>query len=251
MDEAATHRLRKLLQAHVRECAPDDFHHQTLRVTRSGAADEAEISMLVEMLRDGLALGPEDVLLDLGCGNGSITDRLFSRCAGGEGVDFTEALIEVALRYFARPPSRTYLAKGAVEYVSSCERPERFTKVLFAGAFQCLSPQAAQAALEALCRRFSRVDRVLIAMLPDRDQAASSPAPKRTSAEFLDDYQSAWGLWRTRGEMTALAAATGWHAEIRDWPSAHPQAPYRFDTVLTRASAVQRFWNQLRRLSRP
>jgi hypothetical protein len=39
--------------------------------------------MIVDAIGLGLDIGPHDVLLDLCCGNGAITDPVFARCRGG------------------------------------------------------------------------------------------------------------------------------------------------------------------------
>src|SRR6185312_6629477 len=89
----------------------------------------------------GLQIGKGDALLDLCCGNGALSDRIFAHCQGGLGVDFSEPLIAVAEKYFQAPPQRLYRLQDAASFMQTTDDTARFTKALCYGAFQYL-PQA-------------------------------------------------------------------------------------------------------------
>ena len=84
--------VRSLYERHARSCDSMDFQGHVMRVTM----DQDQMALMVEGIGRGLDIGPEDILLDLCCGNGAVTDPVFARCRGGLGIDFTPYLIEVA-----------------------------------------------------------------------------------------------------------------------------------------------------------
>ena len=100
---------------------------------------------MVAAIRTGLDLRAEDVVLDLACGNGALSARLFDSCAGLVGVDASEYLIEVAKANFELVPRYTFLLDDAAHYAESEPEPERFSKVLCYGSFSYFSYDDARA----------------------------------------------------------------------------------------------------------
>jgi SAM-dependent methyltransferase len=231
--------LALLYETHARSCDPKDFQSQVMRTPHGKPVGQDQVAMIVEAIGEGLDLRPQDVVLDLCCGNGAITDPVFGRCRGGLGVDFTPYLIEVAKANFEKPPNRLFRLADAVEYVETIDDTERFTKAFCYGAFQCLSEAKAAAILVALCRRFPNLQRMFIGNLPDlaraeaffREDTNSEPPPL---AE-LRRHDTLFGTWRTEDEVSKLTRACGWDAEISRMPREYFGAHFRFDATLTAA----------------
>lgn len=231
--------VRSLYETHARACDPKDFQNHVMRTPHGKPVGQDQIDLIVEGISKGLEITPHDVLLDLCCGNGAITDPIFARCAGGLGVDFTPYLIEVAKANFEKPPERLYRLSDVLEYAETARDTEGFTKVMCYGAFQCLSESKAAGMLSALRRRFSNLKRVFIGNLPDLDRAGifwrqdvgSEPWP----LEELKRHDTPFGIWRNEQEITDLATACGWRSEISRMPPAYFCSHYRFDAILTAA----------------
>src|SRR5262245_37058383 len=98
-----------LFKHHPETCDPDDIWGQVKRTVGGQPVSAQQISLIVDAIRSGLALAPDDTLLDLCCGNGALTTHLFEVCSGGLGVDYSGFLIEVAKARFMRRPSERYL----------------------------------------------------------------------------------------------------------------------------------------------
>jgi len=99
--------------------------------------EEDRIGETLWTVTDALALRGDVCLLDLGCGNGVFTDLVFEHCVGGLGIDLSEPLISVAQRRFEQP-GRQYLCAELCDYLAAETAPERSTRALCHGAFQCL-----------------------------------------------------------------------------------------------------------------
>jgi SAM-dependent methyltransferase len=231
--------VRTLYETHARSCDPKDFQNHVLRTPYGKPVALDQVAMIAEGIVRGLSVEPDDVLLDLCCGNGAITDLIFPHCRGGVGVDFTPYLIEVAKANFEQTPGRLYRLSDAYEYVESTDDAERFTKVMCYGAFQCLLESKSTGVLLALRRRFPNIRRVFLGNLPDLDRAesfwrrvmGSEPWP----LDELRRHDTPFGTWRTEEEISKLTAACGWRSEISRMPSPFFWASYRFDAILTPA----------------
>jgi len=218
---------------HPKTCDPKDYWGQVMRIVRGRPVGEDQIQMIVDAVLSGLQIRADDVLLDLGCGNGALTDRIFSHCQGGLGVDFSPSLIEVAERDFAVPGQRDYHVQDALGFAIAATDTTRFTRALCYGALMFLTAEAAEKLLESVNARFPNVERFMLGNMPDR----------RLIKDFFrggyrpgmeDDPAGATGIWRTEEDFAELARRTGWECSITRMPPEFFAAHYRYDVILTR-----------------
>lgn len=218
-----------------RTLAPDDLWGQVRRTVNGKPVSEAQIALIVEAVRTGLALERRDRVLDLACGNGALSRYFFDDCATLHGVDFSPYLIEVARRHFAQPPRIEFALGDAAGYVLGEPDPARFDKVLCYGSFPFFTDADGRTVLRELQRRFVNVRRVYIGNLPDRDLADRFYPAGTDFAAALDDPAAAIGIWRSADAWRALGADNGWTVRIHRMPAAFYAAHYRFDVILERA----------------
>lgn len=219
---------------HARSVAPDDFWGQIRRTVNGRPVPEEQIRMIVDAVISGLDLRSDDVLLDLACGNGALTARLYDSCSASLGVDSSEYLVEVARKNFQRPPTRLFAVGDVADFAAREPDAERFTKALCYGSFSYFSPETAQAVLRLLASRFRNVTRIFIGNLPDRERANAFYASSPPSPGELDDPRSQIGVWRSPDEFRHIALQTGWDCELRHMPRDFYAAHYRYDVVLSR-----------------
>lgn len=233
--------------AYLRSRPRTDFCGQIRRTVHGRPVPDKQIDLIVAAVVAALGLDPNDTLLDLACGDGALSDRLFQCCAGGVGVDVSEYLIGVAQEYFATP-SRQYARADAADWVEAEADPGRFTKAVCYGSFSFLSDDAAARMLRGLQRRFPRVGRVLLGSLPDPARASrfygeSGDATGRAGRRVgrtpnlrtpnPRTPESDLGIWRDEAEITALAGP-GWQVTAQPMPPEFSDAPYRYDALLVR-----------------
>lgn len=211
-----------------------DFWRQIKRTVNGVPVSEAQITLIVDAIRAGLDLQPDDVVTDIACGNGALSQYLFDDCAGWFGSDIDATLIATAQRHFASPPAYDFRCADAASYVATEPVPARYTKALCYGSFSYFSADEAHDVLATLHGRFTNLRRVYIGNLPDKDRAHRFyPAGTDYYAQ-LDQPQAAIGLWRSADEWRALAARTGWQIRFHQMPEDFYAAHYRFDVVLDR-----------------
>jgi SAM-dependent methyltransferase len=220
-------------QEYPKTLSRDDFWGQSRRTIMGRRISEAEVAELIAHIRDVLELGPGDVLLDLGCGNGALSSGLFDGCAGYTGVDLSAYLVEIAKEYFERPPAYVFLHGDVADFAESVERPESFTKILCFAVLQYLPPDTVDAVIRAVSGRFPSARRLVLGNLPDRERAGRF-FRDGDGEGHLDEHQSQIGRWWSSEEIGALAKGFGWEVATSRMPGDFFNAGYRFDAILTR-----------------
>lgn len=226
-------KIKLLYDDYARTCDPDDLLGQVRRTVGGHAVDQHQIDMIVQAVLTYLDLTRDDLVLDLCCGNGLLTDRVFERCVGGVGVDMGEYLISVARKNFEQSPDKTYVVADAESFVEAEPAPRRFTKALCYGSFSYLSDESAGRVLAVLRRRFRGITRLLLGNLPDKAMAREFFGRERYVEGVECDHETVLGRWRTEADVKELAGAAGWKATFARMPAGFYGASYRFDATLT------------------
>lgn len=225
---------------HVRSMAPNDFWGQVRRHVFGRPVGEDQIELIIAAIHRALAPRPDDVLLDLACGNGALSHRLATRFAGLHGVDVSQGLIAVAATHFEAPPHRTFAVADVAEYVEQATDPQRFTTALCYGSFPYLTRHSAFRMLETLASRFTNVRTVFLGNLPDLDRVEQFYPGRDPADPDLVNPLAEIGIWRSPAEVMDLARVTGWHAAVSNMPAEFYAAHYRFDATLSRMPASDR-----------
>jgi SAM-dependent methyltransferase len=226
-------KIKVLYDDYARTCDPGDLLGQVRRTIGGQPVDENQVEMIVEALLLYLELKPDDILLDLCCGNGLLTNRVFERCAGGVGVDMGEYLISIARKHFEKTPCRKYVVSDVESFVDNELEPERFTKALCYASFAYLSNESAGRVLNALRHRFHNITRLVLGNLPDKAMSRAFFDAKSYVDGIEDDHETVLGRWRTETEVKQLAEAAGWKIKISRMAQGYYAAHYRFDALLT------------------
>ncbi len=211
-----------------------DFWGQIRRTVNGEPVSEDQIAMIVAAIQSGLNLDIDDVVLDLACGNGALSSKLFRFCSELHGVDFSEFLIDVALENFAYPPSYTFSHNDALIYLKEEIDPNKFTKASCYGSFSYLTEDAAQKVLSILYSKFTRVERFFIGNLPDYDRKELFYTRVTPPEEEYKSNQSSIGIWRSKDEFSQLAESAGWSIEFASMADDFYASNYRYDVILKR-----------------
>ena len=218
---------------HARTCAIDDFQRQVCRTVNGKPIPDDQLQLIEQAILNGLQLEQADIVLDLACGNGALSQFMFELCKGYRGIDISDFLISVANTYFART-NYEFVCKDALNYVLEEPLPQTYTKALCYAGFQYFTDDAAVFLLQCLHQKYSHLQRIFIGNQPDRDKAKQFYQSNMPSVEELLSHTTAIGKWRTQADFFALASQTGWRATIQMMPDTFYSAHYRFDVILDR-----------------
>lgn len=229
-----------LHKEHPKSCATDDYWGQVSRTVGGVPVTQEQIDMIINAIRAGLQISENDALLDIGCGNGALSQYFFNECLRFHGVDFSEYLINVAKKTFERKPTHTFELADAIEYVESCDNDMRFNKALCYGAFSYFSSNNAKRLLSAVHNNYPNIKLLYIGNLPDKDRADLFFNERPHVERMLDDPDSSIGVWRTKDEFASLAESTGWVASFFTMPETFYAAHYRYDVILRRNNNIKK-----------
>lgn len=217
---------------HAKKCDPTDLHGQVLRTVKGKPLDQVQIQIIINRIKSGLSLKSNDVVLDLACGNGSISEYLFQECKGYLGVDVSTYLIDIANTNFKKNADYMFKSSAVLSYLNNENNPERFTKLLIFAAFQYFTDEEAIEILTLIQKKFINVSVIFLGNMPDLERSKVFYHDSQPSIEELGDHQTAIGKWRTEEQLSYLAELSGWNSCFPKIKDDFYASNYRFDVNL-------------------
>lgn len=198
---------------------------------------EDAFNEMVTGIRHSLALQPQDMVLDLCCGNGIITSQLSPFCKTIVGIDFSIPLIEIANKIH-RPGNVSYHRLDVMR-LETLQTPEygRFNKILMYGALQHLRKQDFKPLLETILKLSSADPTILFGGIPDvrrRNRFLNSFRKKMQFILYKILGRDRIGVWWNPAKLKNTCAELGLECEIDDNSHGRPGAHYRFDALIFR-----------------
>jgi len=222
----------------ARSCDDNDLIRQTMRTINGVPVSNEQINMIKNTLLQYLGLHHDDILLELACGNGLISDGLFNACKEYVGVDISEYLIYIAKKNFENKPRITFYEDDITRFIKADKDFGKYTKVLCYAGIQYLSDIEVIQLLESLSITYKNVEIIVIGNIPDRNLANKFYVDKLKTADELNDICTAIGKWRAHDEFIKLVDESVWDIEIHRMPDSFYASHYRYDIVLKRKIRV-------------
>jgi 2-polyprenyl-3-methyl-5-hydroxy-6-metoxy-1,4-benzoquinol methylase len=196
---------------------------------------EAEVALLVTELRRLGQPAASHRALDLCCGNGMLTRRVWRECARVTGVDISEPLLQVACRSHAGDPGLTFVREDLSTCAFAGLPGAPFDRISMVESLQYFHPEDALAWMAGLMTSLSDTFRMVCSGIPDADQFeafADTPERREAMLHLRATAGDPFGYWWTIPEAQELASRLGLQSSIsRPHPSLSI-AHYRFDLVL-------------------
>lgn len=226
-------------------------------VGRKGTHDLDWLAGYVVQLLD---LRPNDVVLDICCGNGLITARIAPKAGSVTGVDYSHILLEQA-RKISTASNLVYIQGNALKIDEKLDRAsvdkaylcfafQYFDRAsgreVLAGLRQVVKPGGVVAILEIPDKALKlRYQLKAVARLLSRGSAGSQNGARFSSLGerlrylgrnainvLLRKPTDDLGWWWTREEFTLIAQDVGFECRTLDQPKQNPHHTYRFDAIL-------------------
>ena len=176
-------------------CDPKDYWKQIKRTVNGEPVSEDQIDLIIQSIKHHMNLSQEDNLLDIGCGNGALASYFFHDVNKYTGVDFSNALLNIAKRDFYVPNLTEYYESDAFDFINSNQTPKSYNKVLIYGCFSYFSKNIAIQIIDLLYKKYKNVGIVYLGNLPDRKMSEEFFKNRGLEKQDLDDDKSAIGVW--------------------------------------------------------
>jgi SAM-dependent methyltransferase len=192
----------------------------------------AQFDAMVGQIEAALDLKPDDLLLDMCCGNGLITSRLAPKVRAVVGVDLSAPLLDVARRAHSAD-NIDYVERDARE-IGSVMRDggRRFSKVLMFAALQHFDPRDFSRVLDNLAPGLAEGAVLFFGFVPDhRMKWRFYNTPRRALQHIWRSVTRTerMGHWWRREAIAAACRARGFDCTFGAAP---PDFAYRFNARL-------------------
>jgi cyclopropane fatty-acyl-phospholipid synthase-like methyltransferase len=225
--------------ATVRE---SDYFGQVGKTVHGQAISSFQFQCIVEDIVSRLDLQPDDVLLDLCCGNGIITSKLASKCRKVIGVDYSESLLSIAKRDH-QSENIHYVHASIMDLdLETLSATGTFSKVLMYEALQHFSKKELRKILSITLSQATADASILIGSIPDRTRKRNFyNTPKRliVAAWRQVTARNAIGSWWTPNEFQRISEQMKLQCQILSQNEAIHTAHYRFDALLRRIPSME------------
>jgi cyclopropane fatty-acyl-phospholipid synthase-like methyltransferase len=126
------------------------------RDAMTGELWRAQSAFFVRQIRREMAFGPEDVLLDIGCGNGHVAAALSALVREAHGADTSEISVRTASERYAHIPHLRFHALDPSDYLAVDSLPLRgATRILCVSVVQYYKNLDELAALIARAKKIA------------------------------------------------------------------------------------------------
>lgn len=212
-----------------------DLFWQVGKTVNGQPVGTEQLNLIVDSINSALDLNSQDIVLDIGCGNGLVTRKIAEQVNNITGIERNKALFAEAVRH----------KSGLNQHYINCDvlsyKAENIlsNKLYLYEVIQHISHQQIVSFLTHLSSLLvDEGQKIFIGGVPDEERKwffYDSPARRDTLFRSLTDKGSdPVGYWFHREEFYFLAKQCDMHAEIIDQPSALYTSHYRFNCLLTK-----------------
>lgn len=214
----------------VKQFKRNDFWRQVRRTINGNPVDPQQIDLIITQISKYLRLSQKDVLVDLGCGNGALSNLLQSKCSKLYGIDRSQYLIDVANEYFACDSASFEIGDIRALDVDLLIS-NRVNKVLMYGVSSFMNDDE----LATCIRDLSRLEEFSMFIGNVRDiDCAHSFFKEEVDMRTLLDTSSSMGMWRCRQWFFELSSQLGLSCSIHKMPYEFYAQEYYYDVLISR-----------------
>lgn len=209
-----------------------EFFTQVGRTVGGMPTGQADLITTSEAILSALRPSPGEIVLDLCCGNGLVTERIAPHCGRLIGIDFSEPLIRIAR---SRIPNVEFVVADVTMIDGKLLGVDRVDAAYLAFAFHNFDEAKARKLLTQLNFIAGPKFRLFLESIPDiarikahyhtRERMAAFQMRKAEGTEQIENWWSA-------KRLDAVARAEGFASEPRMQGADRVNSHYRFDALL-------------------
>ena len=210
----------------------DESLRQVGKTVMGRPVESHHLDLIVDAIAAGLELKPEDVVVDLGCGNGVVMERVAERVTRVAGIDVSESLLEAARSCHART-NCTYHVGDLAELGPL--PLGGVTKAYSYEVLQHLSTDETRALLGTLVEQLGNGLVFFAGSIPERARLRAFYNTPERWAHFerrMAEGSEQIGHWWERTELVALCDEFRLTCAPRDQTASLYTSYYRFDAKI-------------------
>jgi 2-polyprenyl-3-methyl-5-hydroxy-6-metoxy-1,4-benzoquinol methylase len=214
-----------------------EFLKQVGKTVHGQSISDDQFKQIILEMTDRLDLGSDDVVLDLCCGNGLITNEFARVVRSIVGVDYSLSLINIARKYHS--PRNTYYINTSIFDLTREDIEDfiPFSKVYMYEALQHFQRKDLFRILRFILPICTKNVVIFFGSVPDKARLwkfYDSPMRRLNYLKRKLQRQEAIGTWWKRGFIQDVCNRMGLHCEFFQQHEMLHTSHYRFDFRVTR-----------------
>lgn len=179
---------------------------------------QAGLDRCANIVKSWIDPGPNDIILDMGCGDGEITHRLSKFCKRIDGCDFSCRLISKAQAKF---PKLCFFEQDVLKIPVGCNR--MYNKVFSYSVIQSIGPKELYKHFSFICSILEKGGEVFFLDVPDKGRAFTYYVSKRN-----------WFVPKLRGFMIFILTYFNLNKYIYRWDYSYWQSFRQIKSIAKR-----------------
>ena len=209
----------------------NDYWRQVRRTINGSPVSEDQIKLIVYQISKLLNLNSEDNLLDLGCGNGALTNYFKEKVNISYGIDSSEYLINVAKSNFQS--SKNFYEKIGIEEFIDNKNFDAFNKVIIYGVSSFLEDNLIEKIFQFMASKSNK--KIMIGNVRDIN-AVDYFYKTRPKIEELNSCKTSMGKWRNIDWFKKTASKYNLTIKTYKMPKNFYASDYYFDLIIENGS---------------
>lgn len=208
-----------------------NYWGQVRRTINGHPVKNDQIQLIFKTKKKNLELTKKDYLLDLGCGNGALTNLFKNDVTQILGIDRSEYLISIANSDFSN--QRVSFIEGNLqEIIKEKSFKDIYNKVLLYGVFSFLNDDQAKNLFSTLSNSKS-MEKLLLGNIRNIDSHHEFYG-KNMPNKVLNNNKTSMGRWFNKKYFYKVACKYGWRIKIKTMPDNFYAKKYYFDVIFSK-----------------
>jgi len=219
---------------YARQFDEKEFWKQVKRTVDGKSVSEEDINLIKTKIFESLELKTSDKLIDIGCGNGAITNLLKTKVSSIKAFDPSKYMIEIAKKYFSSS-SISFVVASALEMIEIIKFKDSYNKILFYGSFSYIEVDEAKIILKKLYKLLKENSKIFIGNIPNVEfHEEFFSRYTNPIIPPIKSHKSSIGVWYSPSELQRVCANCGWKTSTSIMPKEFYSSSYRFDLTLSK-----------------
>lgn len=216
--------------------AETDFFKQVGKTVAGQPVTPAQFMARISDIKSALHINPDDIVLDMCCGNGLITTEIAMLCKRIVGVDFSETLVNIARKYNAHE-NVNYVCASVLDKDSMSIAGAGFTKIYMYESLQHFTYEELPDILSVISILSIPTVEVFIGGIPNLEKIWDFYNTEEKQKEYMkrkSENREAIGTWWDIKYIVDTCREYGFAGESVAQNKDLDSAYYRFDVRLVK-----------------